>query len=43
MKVESGGEILRIWCQGSQEGSAFREERSIVSNAVELSNKIYMR
>lgn len=38
--LESGREILRIWCQGSKEESIFREERSTVSNAIELSNEI---
>lgn len=41
MNTRVQGEILRVQCQGSQEGNIFGEERSIVSNAVE-SNKIRM-
>lgn len=41
MNTRVQGEILRVWCQGSQEGNIFGEERSTVSNAVE-SNKIRM-
>lgn len=40
--LESGRKILRIWCQGSKEESIFREERSAVSNAIELSTEIHM-
>lgn len=35
MNTRVQGEILRVRCQGSQEGNIFGEERSIVSNAVE--------
>lgn len=40
--LESGREILRTWCQRGQEESSFREERSAVSNAIELSDEIHM-